>query len=152
MLAYQPKSIRRFHLRRTKEVGMSNPKEFTQALLHIRRVEGWRSALLFLTLPVFEYHRAYAYRRSLSDPIKIKPIDGELVVRMATLADEQLFKTIFPAIRVKRLIKKMEAGEICMIAIHQDRIIGTCWAGFAGGPSVSDTALTIGPNETYLWG
>jgi GNAT superfamily N-acetyltransferase len=131
---------------------MFNPKEFAQALLHIRRLEGWRSALIFLTLPVFEYHHAYAYRRSLAEPIKVRPVDGDLTLRSATPDDRQLFETIFPKFRIKRLIEKMEAGEMCVIAIHQDRIIGTCWAGFANGPSVRDTALSIKADEAYLWG
>jgi hypothetical protein len=131
---------------------MSSPREFAQALLHIRRLEGWRSALIFLTLPVFEYHHAYAYRRSLIEPIKLRPVDSDLTLRPATPDDRQLFETIFPKFRIKRLVKKMEAGERCMIAIHQDRIIGTCWAGFADGPSVRDTALSIKADEAYMWG
>ena len=131
---------------------MFNPKEFAQALSHIQRLEGWRSALIFLTLPVFEYHHAYAYRRSLVEPIKLRPVDSDLTVRQATPADRKLFETIFPKFRIKRLIKKMEAGELCMIAIHHDRIVGTCWAGFANGPSVRDTALSIKADEAYMWG
>lgn len=135
---------------------MSRIRELIQAFLYVQHRDGWRSvfrlATEFLISPFFEYHRAFLVRRSLKEPIHIPAPRVAVTIRQATLDDLALLETIVPPLRVKRFAKKMQAGEICMVAIQEHRVVGYCLGGFANTPSTEDAQLKLGPKEAYAWG
>jgi len=105
----------------------------------------------FLRLLFFEFHRGFVVRKSLEEPIHVPAPKVAVTIRQATLDDLPLLETIVPPLRVKRLAKKMEAGEICFVAIQEQRVVAYVLAGFANTPSTEDAQLKIGPKEAYLW-
>jgi ribosomal protein S18 acetylase RimI-like enzyme len=135
---------------------MSLIKDPIEAFLYIRRQEGWRSAFSlarqFLLLPFFEYHRLLVVRRSLKEPVDVPAPRVAVTIREATLDDLAILETIVPPLRVKRFAKKMQAGEICMVALQEQQVVGYCLGGFANTPSTEDAQLKLGPKEAYAWG
>jgi len=134
---------------------MSLIRDLVQAFLYVQRQQGWRSAfslaVQFVRLPFFEFHRGFVLRKSLEQPIDITAPRVAVSIRQATLDDLALLETIVPPLRVKRLAKKMRAGEICFVAIQEQRVVAYVLAGFANTPSTKDAQLNLGPKEAYLW-
>jgi len=130
-------------------------KDLIQAFLYMQRQQGWgpafSMAMQFLRAPFFEFHRGFVLRKSLKEPIHVPAPRVPVSIRQVTLDDLALLETILPPLRVKRLAKKMEAGEVCCVAIREQRAIAYVFAGFANTPSTKDTRLELGPKEAYLW-
>lgn len=134
---------------------MSVIRDVIESFSHAQQHHGWRSAwgqtAQFLLLLFFEYHRGFLLRRSLRDPINIPKPEQDVTIRQATVDDSSLLETLVPPLRVKRFITKMQAGEICFIAIQDQRVIAYVFAGLAHTPSTEDIELELGPREAYLW-
>jgi ribosomal protein S18 acetylase RimI-like enzyme len=122
-----------------------------QALQFMQKQQGWGGVFRLLTWPFFEYQRTYVWQRSLSGPIDDPAPTLDVTLRRANLDDLPLFGTIIPRLRMKRFAKKMEAGEVCVIAIREGRIVGFGWVGFPDGPAIRETPLKLGPKEAYAW-
>jgi len=105
----------------------------------------------FLLLPFLEYRSGFLVRKSLEEPIQIPAVGVAVTMRQATVDDLPLLETIVPPLRVRRLAKKMRAGEICFVAIQEERVMGYVFAGFANTPSTEDAQLELGPKEAYCW-
>jgi ribosomal protein S18 acetylase RimI-like enzyme len=55
-------------------------------------------------------------------------------------------------LRLRRIVKKMQAGEICVVAMREQRVVAFGFAGFANTPSTEDDQVRLGPKEAYCWG
>lgn len=134
---------------------MSVIRDSIEAFAYIQRRQGWRTAFSqaaqFLRMPFFEFHRGYLLRKSLKEPIHVPAPEVALTIRQVGLDDLDLLKTIMPPLRMKRLAKKMEAGEAACVAMNDERVVAFVLAGFANTPSSRDTGLKLGPREAYLW-
>jgi len=134
---------------------MSFIQEVKHSLQFAQQQEGWRAALhmstKFLTMPFFEHHKGYLLRKALNKPIIIPPPKINVTIRKATEGDLALFETAVPRIRAKRFIKKLQAGEVCFVAIWESAMVGFVWAGFADSPSTKSAGLELDPTEAYLW-
>jgi len=134
---------------------MSLIRDLIQAFLYVQRQQGWRAAfslaVQFLRSPFFEFHRGFVVRKSLQEPIHIPAPKVAVTIRQATLDDLPLLETIVPPLRVRRFAKKMQAGEICFVAIQEQRVVGYCFGGFANTSSTEDAQLKLGPKEAYAW-
>jgi len=134
---------------------MSLIRDLIEAFLYIQRQQGWRAAFSlaaqFLRAPVFEFHRGFVLRKSLQEPIHVPAPEVAVRIRRTTLDDLALLETIVPPLRVKRLATKMRAGEICFVAIKEQRAVAYVLASFANTPSTEDTRIELGPKEAYLW-
>jgi ribosomal protein S18 acetylase RimI-like enzyme len=53
--------------------------------------------------------------------------------------------------RVKRLASKMQAGEMCCVAIRGGTVISYVLAAFDNTPSTYEARLELNPKEAYLW-
>ena len=130
-------------------------RDLIQAFLYVQHQQGWRSAfslaMRFLLLPIFEFHRGFVLRKSLKEPIHIPAPRVAVSIRQVTLDDLTLLETIVPRLRVKRFAKKMQAGEICFVAIQEQKVVAYVLAGFTNTPSTEDVQLKLGPKEAYLW-
>lgn len=130
-------------------------KDWVQAFLYLRRQQGWRYALgialKFLRAPFFEFHRGFVLRNSLKELAQVPAPGVPVSIRQVTLNDLALLETILPPLRVKRLAKKMVAGEVCCVAIREEQAIAYVFAGFANTPSTEATGLELDPREAYLW-
>lgn len=126
-----------------------------QAFNYVRRQQGWRPALNqagdFLRSTFFEYHKGYVLRKALEGSIDVPPAQVAVSIRQATVDDAALFETIVPPMRAKRFVKKIEAGEMCAIAMREGGIVGYVFAAFAGTPSTRNMRLELGAREAYLW-
>jgi ribosomal protein S18 acetylase RimI-like enzyme len=105
----------------------------------------------FLRSPFFEFHRGFVLRKSLKEPIDIPALRVAVSIRQATLDDLALLETIVSPLRVKRFAKKMQAGEICAVALQEQKVVAYIFAGLANTPSTEDARLKLGPREAYLW-
>jgi ribosomal protein S18 acetylase RimI-like enzyme len=134
---------------------MSLITQSVQAFLYTKRQQGTRAALgaalQFARLPFFEFHRGYALRRSLQEPIDVQVPEVVDSIRQIGLADLALLETIMPPLRVNRVASKLRAGEVCCGAIKDNNMVAYVLAGFARTPSTLDTRLELGPKEAYLW-
>jgi ribosomal protein S18 acetylase RimI-like enzyme len=134
---------------------MSLIGDAVQAFLYIQRQQGWRvafsQAAQFLRSPFFEFHQGHVLRKSLQEPVHVPAPEVIVSIRQAGLEDLALLETIVPPLRVKRLAKKMQAGEICFVAIKEQRAVAYVLAGFANTPSTEDTRIELDPKEAYLW-
>ncbi len=135
---------------------MSVIRDLVESYFYVQRQQGWRVAssfvVGFLLSPFFEFRRTFLVRRSLVEPIHVPTPKVAVTIRQATLDDLALLKTIASPLRVRRFAKKMQAGEICVVAIHEDRVVGYCLGGFANTPSTRDDQVKLGPKEAYAWG
>ena len=135
---------------------MSLISDLIQAFRYVQNQQGWRYAFSLsikaLTLPFFEYRRGFLVHRSLEEPIHIPAPRAAVTVREATLDDLALLETIVPRLRLSRIVKKMQTGEICFVAIQDQRVVGYVFGGFANTPSTEDAQLKLGPKEAYAWG
>jgi ribosomal protein S18 acetylase RimI-like enzyme len=134
---------------------MSLIKDQVQAFRYIQCQQGRRVALRqtaqFLRAPFFEFHLGYALRKSLKGPIDVPAPQVAVAIRQAGLDDLALLETIVPPLRVRRFATKMQAGEVCCIAVAEERVVAYVFAGFGGTPSTEDLRLELGPGEAYLW-
>lgn len=134
---------------------MTTIKEIVASFLFVRRLEGWRSALAtswkYLHNPIFVWHLGFALRKSLRGEIDLPVPEVDLTIRQATLDDLALLGTIFPPLRLKRIARKLQAGEKCVIAIQEQKAIAYVFAAFAGNPSTTEVQLDLGPGEAYIW-
>jgi ribosomal protein S18 acetylase RimI-like enzyme len=130
-------------------------KEILESLLFVSRLEGWRSAIAtswrFLLSSAFAFHRGFALRRSLRESIQIPPPEVDMTIREAARDDLPLLGTIFPPLRLKRIARKLETGERCMVGIRDQKAIGYVFAAFAGTPSTGESGLRLEKEEAYLW-
>lgn len=126
-----------------------------QAFVHVQRQQGWRQAcqqaMDFLRSTFFEFHRGYVLCKSLDEPIDIPVPEVTVCIRQATPDDVALFEQIVPPLRAKRFAKKIQAGETCVAAMKEQRIVAYVFAGFANTPSSENARLELGPREAYLW-
>jgi ribosomal protein S18 acetylase RimI-like enzyme len=126
-----------------------------QAFDFLRRQQGWYTAftqaMQFLREPFFEFHRGYLLRRSLREPVHVPTPEVDLSIRDVGQEDLSLLHSILPPLRVKRLARKMQAGEICSVAIKGEQVVAYVLAGFANTPSTDQIRLELGPREAYLW-
>ncbi len=131
---------------------MSLLTEPVDALVQTRRRDGWWTALKLLALPFVEFHRAVITRRPLNTAIELPHLDSTVVIRAATLQDHALFETIVPALRARRFANRIKAGETCLIAVENNRVIAYVWVATADSPSTKEVQLKLGANEVYSWG
>ena len=125
------------------------------AFIYVQRQQGWHKALRmawkFLQDQVYEKHDGFVLCKSLDEPITVPNADIALEIRQIRLDDLELLKTIMPTLRVKRIEKKIQSGEICYAAIKNDEVIGYVLAGFEGTPSTRHAQLQLNEDEAYLW-
>jgi len=126
--------------------------DLVQTIQHTYRQEGWRSVARLLVLPFFEFHRAYVLGRSLQEPIQLIKPKLDLEFKMVTRDDLGLFENVVPPLRIRRFAKRIETGEMCIIALLDGKNVAFSWASPPDGPSVKETPLKLGPREVYLWG
>lgn len=135
---------------------MSLIRDLIQSFLYAKKQEGWRYAfnlsIKALTLPFFECHRGFLMRKSLKETFHIPTPKVVVTIRQATVEDIALLETIVPPLRVRRFTRKMGAGEVCMIAISEGKIISFVFAGFADSPAAMEIPFSLGTREAYLWG
>lgn len=131
-------------------------RDHIQAFVRVKDQRGWRSgfslSVQYLVQPFFRYRRAFFLRKSLREPLHIPRPKVQVTIRQATLNDRALLETIASRWRVRRFLKKLEGGEICFVAIREQRVVAFRFAGFAGTPSTEDAGLNLGARETYIWG
>ncbi len=129
--------------------------EMVDALVYIHKQQGWKEAFdmagQFLREPFYERRNGYVLRKSILEPISIPKLDMDLELRQIDLKDFELLKTIMPVLRVKRIARKIQAGEICYAAIKDGEVIGYVLAGFQSTPSTRQIRLRLDPDEAYLW-
>ena len=134
---------------------MSLLKDSLQAFHFIQRQQGWLAAfkmtLQFIRTPFFAFYRGYVLSKHLSGPIQLPKLKHDLSFKEITVENASLLGSINPQIRVKRMIKKLQAGEVCNVAILGKRVIGYVFAGFENTPSTLDARLKLRPKEAYLW-
>lgn len=134
---------------------MSSIREFPKAFLYIKRQQGWRATLemvgQFVIEPFYESHNGYILRRSLLDPIIVPKADIEMDIREVRVEDVSIMNTIMPNLRVRRLEKKLQAGEICFAGVREGNVIAYVLAGFTDTPSTRSAHLRLDPDESYLW-
>jgi GNAT superfamily N-acetyltransferase len=138
---------------------MPSVNSLIQAFLYVKNQDGWRIAIeqtiQWLISPFFEYSRGFYLRKPLNAFIDIPATRVDVTIRPATLDDLDLFQTIVPPLRVKRFARKIQAGEVCFIAVREQgeksNIVGYLWTGFADSSTVQDTFIKLGPKEAYFW-
>ena len=130
-------------------------KEIVESFLFVRRLEGWRSAVgtswEFLLSSSLVLRRGFALRRSLRESIDIPAPEVDVAIRQATLGDLALLGTILPPLRMKRIARKLQAGEKCVVAIKEQKAVAYVFAAFAGTPSTKESQLELAPGEAYIW-
>lgn len=134
---------------------MSLVSDSVHSFWSVQSEQGWRSAfgsaLKFLRSLFFEFHKGFVLRLSLEEPVDVPAPQVSVDIRQADLGDLALLETIMPPLRVKRVAKKMQAGEICFVAVKGERAIAYVFAGLAGTPSTRDAHLQLRPEDAYLW-
>ncbi len=116
------------------------------------RQEGLRVAARYMLLPLIDLHYAVVLRRSLQVPFPPPKFPTGVTARLATVDDLQLFKNMIPPIRLRRFERKLNAGELCLVALHEGEGVGLGWGSFANSITVNHTPLKLGPKDLYLWG
>ena len=56
-----------------------------------------------------------------------------------------------PPLRLKRIARKLQAGEKCVVAIKEQKAVAYVFAAFAGTPSTKESQLELAPGEAYIW-
>jgi ribosomal protein S18 acetylase RimI-like enzyme len=134
---------------------MSLVSDSVQSFWSVQSEQGWRpalsSALKFLRSVFFEFHKGFLLRLSLEEPISVPAPRVVMDIKQVGLGDLALLETIMPPLRVKRVAKKMQAGEVCFVAVRDERAIAYVFAGFAGTPSTRDAHLQLRPEDAYFW-
>jgi len=126
--------------------------DFIHSFRFVLQREGWRSAMGLVALIFFEFHRACVLRRSLKGVLPVREPDVDVTIRLATPDDLDLLRELVPPLRIKRFARKLEAGEMCMLALADGKCVAFTWTGFAGGLSAEQTPLKLAPREAYYWG
>ena len=127
-------------------------KDFFEGIKIMGRQEGVRVASRYMLLPLIDLHYAVVLRRSLQIPFAPPKFPAGVTARLATVDDLQLFKNMIPPIRLKRFERKLNAGEICLVALYENRGVALGWASPADSLTVNHTPLKLGPKDLYLWG
>ena len=134
---------------------MSLITDSLQAVRYVRRQQGWRPALTmasqFASAPFFEYHRAYVLHRSLLGPIQVPASGVSDCVTQVDADNVAILETIMPPLRVKRIARKLRAGEACCVALKDGMVIGYVLAGLKNTPSTREANLDLSSDQAYLW-
>jgi ribosomal protein S18 acetylase RimI-like enzyme len=134
---------------------MSFITDLLQAFRFIQQQQGWQAAikntLLFFKYPLFAHYHGFVLHRCLSEPVQMPEVRLDLSFQEITADNISLLESIHPPLRVKRMERKIQAGEICNTAMLDKRVIGYVFAGFKGTPSTLDVRLNLSPQEAYLW-
>lgn len=135
---------------------LSTIRGIVESILFMRRMEGWSSALgmslRFVRLFIFDFRRGYAFRRTLNEePRDIPAPDMDVIIRQATFADLAILGEILPPLRLKRIGRKLQGGEKCVIALKDQKPIAYVFAAFADSPSTQESHLNLGAREAYIW-
>ena len=134
---------------------MSIIKDSVETFLYTLRRQGWRKAFhlsaQFLLSPIFESHTGYVLYKSLLEPIYVPPPEVEVQIKYLNPENSELLASIMPPLRVKRIDKKLQAGEMCCVAIKDGNIISYVLAGIADTPSTRAARFELEPKEAYLW-
>ena len=127
-------------------------RNVAQAIIFEWQQAGWRATLKLCLETFVQLREVYVMRQTLKKPIPVVKLKAGIRIRQSTLADQALWQTLVPAYRARRFAQKMQAGEVCFIALEGERVIGIFWAAFTDSPSVKQIPIEIEPNEAYLWG
>jgi len=123
---------------------------------HVRRKEGWRSAVATTVRLFVEYERSYVLSARIDELAIYSPTieraiaRGAITTRLATPDDLPLFEEIVPLLRIRRFARLMASGELCMMALQGDKLIGFVWAALESSPTARDFPVPIGPKEAYV--
>lgn len=131
---------------------MSLGVEIFQSVGFVQKQAGWKAIPGFLIYPFFETFNHYILVGRMADAIPPIPPKLPLEIREATPQDAPKFSKIIPPLRIRRFMRKMEAGERCAVGILDDEVIYFAWASFAGQSTSKELPLALGPKDVYFWG
>lgn len=123
-----------------------------QSVIFIKENHGLWAIPGFLTHAFIEDISGYILVGALKDAIPPVPPKLPLVIREATPADAPMFRNIIPLYRIRRFVKKMEAGERCAVGLLDNEVIYFAWASFAGQDTSIESPVELGPKDVYFWG
>ncbi len=149
----------RAYLRAVRPRGLTAPiAEVIAAFEYVARKEGWRSAVATAVQHFIEYERSYVLSARIDELAIYSPTieralaRGVIKTRLATLDDLPLFEQIVPLSKTRRFARLMASGELCMLALKGDKLVGFEWAAQEGNPTARAFPVPIEPKEVYVWG
>lgn len=92
------------------------------------------------SLDALGYRRLYLLRRPLAEPILDCPTTLPVAIRWLTLEEVQDYLAFRPDASGHDVTRRLLAGDHCLVARHEDRIVGTIW----GSSTRLNTELSLG--------
>lgn len=113
--------------------------------------EGLRS-FWFKLVDVLGYRRLLLLRRSLNEPLSA--VDCQLPITMEWLRPEGFgdYRSMRPATDPRELARRLECGQRCLLARHNQRLVGSMWV-VSGSAKIAylECELPLTASTVYLY-